>query len=275
VSVEIDQVWHQDNARPVHCLYTFPLPAGAAVYRCELHVNDRLLVAKVEELEEARRIAREKKAAGHRTALVEQVRDNVFELALGNLAPGDVAVIRLAYVQALERDGRDASFRLPMCPGVRYIAGNPLLRDNQGRGTGDDTDQVPDASRITPPRIDALHPDAAYVSVGNHRRSARVMANLASPTHALLTRDEVDCKRGVARPARCRAGPRFRRALDGSRRRSSAWTDRSAVLSASWRRRPGADRPVQDVYFLLDRSGSMGGVTWGKPAQRCGVFRPT
>jgi Ca-activated chloride channel family protein len=44
---------------------------------------------------------------------------------------------------------------------VRYIPGAPLLRSNSGKGAVDDTDQVPEASRISPPRIDQLHPDAA------------------------------------------------------------------------------------------------------------------
>ena len=48
--------------------------------------------------------------------------------------------------------------RIPFCPGERYIPGRPLLCSLRGRGVADDTDQVPDASRITPPRLDALHP---------------------------------------------------------------------------------------------------------------------
>ncbi len=38
VSVQLDQVYLQDNSRPLDCTYTFPLPPEAAVHRCELHV---------------------------------------------------------------------------------------------------------------------------------------------------------------------------------------------------------------------------------------------
>src|SRR5690348_9810854 len=58
-SVEVDQIYHQNTDRALDCTYTFPLPAGAAVYRCELHVNGRVIRAKVEEKETARRIYRE------------------------------------------------------------------------------------------------------------------------------------------------------------------------------------------------------------------------
>src|SRR6476469_3005176 len=54
--VELDQIYHQNTNRALDCTYTFPLPAGAAVYRCELHVNGRVIRAKVEAKDEARRI---------------------------------------------------------------------------------------------------------------------------------------------------------------------------------------------------------------------------
>src|SRR5476651_1862061 len=85
--VEVDQIYHQNTNRPLDCTYTFPLPAGAAVYRCELHVNGRVIRAKVEEKETARKIYATQKAAGHRTALVETERENLFTLSLGNVQP--------------------------------------------------------------------------------------------------------------------------------------------------------------------------------------------
>src|SRR6266478_4116210 len=65
VSVEIDQIFQQNSTQPLDCLYTFPLPSAAAVYRCEMHLNGRVVRARVEEREEARKIAAAKKAAGH------------------------------------------------------------------------------------------------------------------------------------------------------------------------------------------------------------------
>src|SRR6187401_2650614 len=90
--VELDQIYHQDTDLALDCTYTFPLPAGAAVYRCELHVNGRLIRAKVEAKDEARRIFREQKAAGRRAALVETERENLFTLTLGNVQTEDVIV---------------------------------------------------------------------------------------------------------------------------------------------------------------------------------------
>src|SRR5437667_12388305 len=69
LTVELDQVFHQNNPQSLDCLYCFPLPADAAVYRCELHVNGRVIRAKVGEADIPRRLGSEKKALGHRTAI--------------------------------------------------------------------------------------------------------------------------------------------------------------------------------------------------------------
>ena len=188
-SVELDQIFHQSHAQPLDCTYTFPLPSGAAVYRCEMHVNGRVIRARIEAAAHARRVFEEAKADGRRAALVETERDNLFTLSLGNLQSGDVIVIRLAYFQVLERIATEQRLRVPVCPGVRYIPGRPLLRANSGGGTADDTDQVPDASRISPPRIDALHPDAAYFSArGTITRGEVAADTLSSPTHPVFVK---------------------------------------------------------------------------------------
>src|SRR5205085_1331205 len=131
----------------------------ASVFSCEADINGRIIRAQVREREEARKMAAEKKAEGFRTALVESERDNLFTLSLGNVQPNDLIIIELKYVQTLRSVGEPRSIEIPFCPGVRYISGKPLLRSNRGKGVADDTDETPDASRITPVRIDAEHPD--------------------------------------------------------------------------------------------------------------------
>ena len=182
----MDQVYFQDNKKPLDVTYTFPLPDGASIYRCELHTNDRMVKAVVKPVDEARMMAEEGKKKGHRTVLVEEVRGNLFELQLGLLMPGDTVIVRIAWFQQLEVEDTLHSLRLPFTPGVRYIPGQPLLRQNKGKGMANDTDQSPDASRLTPPRIDSLHPDAAYVHIQGTINSLDLdVISLASPTHLL------------------------------------------------------------------------------------------
>jgi Ca-activated chloride channel family protein len=148
--VTMTQVFRQENQKPLDCVYLFPLPADASVYFCEADINGRTIRAQVRERQEARQIAEQKKAAGFRTALVEAERENLFTLSLGNVQPGDLVIMQLKYFQTLRSLAGMPSLEIPFCPGIRYIPGKPLLRSNKGKGTVDDTDQVPDASRITP-----------------------------------------------------------------------------------------------------------------------------
>jgi Ca-activated chloride channel family protein len=280
-SVELDQIYHQENAVALDCTYLFPLPAEAAVYRCELIVNGRVIRAIVEEEQAAKKIYAEKKAAGHRVAMVESERENLFTLSLGNVQPGDVVVVRLAWFQVLDRLGAEGLRMLvPTCPGVRYIPGKPLLRSNSGRGTEADTDQVPDASRITPPRISELHPDAAYFALsGRLSRADAVTGSVSSPTHVLLVRETADAvmvelaDRGEVpdqdfvlawrEPAARTLEPQAWR-----------WEGDDARYALVQLRAPEdvavAENVAQDFYFLVDRSGSMRGRKW---EQTCRALR--
>lgn len=270
VSVEIDQIYHQSAGRPLDCTYTFPLPAGAAVYCCELQVNDRTIRARVEEEREARMIYQQKKAEGRRAALVEMERENLFTLSLGNLQPDDVAVVRFAYFQTVERMEDLLSLRIPVCPGIRYIPGRPLLRDLSGRGTVDDTDQAPDASRISPPRIDALHPDAAYFFLKGAIDPLAAMAEtVSSPSHPVMVRKpagepvEVSLADGGAAPDRdfvLRWKEPRENALTP---RAWRYDDGEESYALVQLRAPRIDRRAdgfqQDVYFLVDNSGEHAG----------------
>ncbi len=271
--VSMTQIFRQDNEKALNCEYLFPLPADASVYFCEADINGRTIRAQVRERQEARQITAEKKAAGFRTALVEAERQNLFTLSLGNLQPGDLVIIQLKYFQTLRYLAGAPSIEIPFCPGIRYIPGAPFVRSNKGKGVIDDTDEVPDASRITPVRIDAEHPDAAYVEVRGTLDGKFVHEkDLSSPSHAI-----------VVRPT----GEQLRVSLSEKsevpdRDFVLRWTEKDAevVTSRAWicekekeiyalleirapKEVPSERAPV-DFYFLVDRSGSMAGEKWNK-----------
>jgi len=282
VSVEIDQIFHQNGKQPLDCLYTFPLPAGAAVYRCEMHLDGRVVRARVEERERAREIAREKKAAGYRTALVEMERDNLFTLSLGNVQPGDMIVIRFAYFQTLSRLGDWTSFSIPFCPGIRYIPGVPLIRAPKGKGIAEDTDQVPDASRISPPRIDRLHPDAAYLSVeGIVEHPLNDVKEISSPSHPVFVRGgQGSSNATIANQAAvpdCDFVLRWTE-IQTQEVKPMGWVTRGNSESYALIRLRAPEQVAvsenysRDIYFLIDRSGSMAGAKWKKAVEAFRAF---
>jgi len=279
--VEVNQVFHQDNLYPLDCTYTFPLPGNAAAYRCEVEINDRRIVAKVEELSKARQIFEEKKAEGHRVAMAEMERENLFTLQLGNVQPDDLVVVRFAYFQLLDRLGDMLSLQIPFCPGVRYIPGNPLIRSNRGKGVSDDTDQVPDASRISPPRIDGDHPDAAVLHVhGKLTTAGEGFATISSPSHPIkvVCADATAVDISLAHKGEvpdCDFVLRWREKRPTEQPRSKAWqvTGKDgerymlAELVAPADVEVAVDSKGQDLYFLVDRSGSMQGAKWTKTCE--------
>ena len=286
--VLMTQVYCQENSQPLDCEYLFPLPADGAVYRCEAVINGRIIRARIEEREAARKLVEEKKAEGRRTALVESERENLFTLSLGNVQPQDVVEISLAYLQPLRRQGRQVSLDLPLCPGVRYIPGRELLRSNRGTGIVADTDQVPDASCITPPRIDGEHPDAAFIEVSGQVDAGFLVGDVTSPSHQLAITKQGDLlqltlAKGGEVPdrdlsLRWQESEPTQAALRG-------WTSQSndhhyAIIEL---RAPASVETTnavpQDVYFLVDRSGSMEGEKWRKAIEALhgcvGVLNPS
>jgi Ca-activated chloride channel family protein len=280
--VEVDQLFEQNNAQPLDCRYLFPLPADSAVYRCEMRVNGRVIIAKTEKRSDARKLFKQAKARGRRAALTESERDNLFTLQLGNLQPGDVVLMRFAYLQPVQRLRERRTLRIPVNPGVRYIAGEPLLRENSGPGPVDDTDLVPDASRITTPRIAADHPDAASLHASVRLRGAGDFTDsVSSPSHPIVIRQEGEDLLAAL-------------AIDGNlpnRDFIFTWNEKCPVVPVvrAWLdegnrglleiRLPEAPAnttaaPPPDVYFLLDRSGSMGGDNWTGACKALAAFVP-
>ena len=273
--VAMTQIFRQDNEKALDCEYLFPLPADASVYFCEADINGRTIRARVEERQAARRIAAEKKAAGFRTALVEAERENLFTLSLGNVQPGDLVLIQLKYFQTLRYLAGAPSIEIPFCPGIRYIPGAPLVRSNKGKGVIDDTDQVPDASRITPVRIDAEHPDAAYVEVRGTLDGKFVNEqDLASPSHAIdvqRTGEQLRVSLSQKSEVPDRDFVLRWKEKDAEVVTSRAWIcEKEKSMYALLEIRAPSELPTErapvDFYFLVDRSGSMAGEKWNKAA---------
>jgi len=261
-SVEVNQTFANPFSDPMEATYIFPLPTGSAVYRFRLRVGDRVVEGQVKERGEARQEYREGLRAGHRSALLEQERDNVFTVQVGNVPAGEQVTVELAYAGRLERDLSDTTFRFPLVVAPRYIPGAPRDGRAVGRGTADDTDRVPDASRLTPP---ILHPglhSGANLSIRVELEAAGLLPDrLACSQHAtsqssregrvvveLARQDELLDRDFVLR---------FR--LAGEQAHPILLCHEDYFLLDLVPPREVQATGSRDVLFLLDRSGSMGG----------------
>ena len=149
--VRVTQRFGNPYDDPIEAVYVFPLPENSAVNDMLMQIGPRTIRGVIKEREEAKQIYEEAKQAGKTASLLEQERPNIFTQSVANILPGDAIEITIWYVQDLRYQRGRYEFVFPMVVGPRYIPGGALPGADTGGGWAPDTDQVPDASRITPP----------------------------------------------------------------------------------------------------------------------------
>ena len=152
--VSVRQEFRNTSQDWVEGIYVFPLPDKAAVDRMRLHIGERFIEGEIQEKEHAKKTYEQAKQAGKKASLVEQQRANLFTTSVANIAPGELVVIEIEYLEDIRYEEGQFSIRFPTTLTPRYIPGS-ALPDRTGSGWSPDTDQVPDASTITPPQVTA------------------------------------------------------------------------------------------------------------------------
>lgn len=133
--VTVTQQFSNPTNGPIEAVYTFPLPADAAVDDMTMTLGARVIKGEIKRREEARAIYEAAKSAGQAAALLDQERPNVFTQAVANILPGENVTVTISYVNLLKYDGGKYEFVFPMVVGPRFT----------GSGV------VKDAGKITPP----------------------------------------------------------------------------------------------------------------------------
>lgn len=139
---------HQGKG-PVEAVYVFPLPEESSVIGCTIAVGQKRIEAELKERQQARQEYDAAVAAGHHASLLEQKRPNVFRLNVGGIEPGEEVVVTTTYLQRVPWQNDGGRLTIPLVVAPRFIPGNPT-ETKTGNGWSDNTDEVPDASEITP-----------------------------------------------------------------------------------------------------------------------------
>jgi Ca-activated chloride channel family protein len=277
----VEQSYCNTTDQPIEATYIFPLPDRAAVHTCVLHVGERRVEAELKERSAARADYDEAIAAGHRAAIAEEDRSGVFSLRAGNIPAGETVRVEFEMVGPLEIDSGEATFRFPLVVAPRYVPGKGLEGVPVGGGIAQDTNQVPDASRVTPPVLLPGFPNPVALSL-------EVTIDPAGLEPAPgAWREEMTCS---LHSVVSESGPPWRVCLEPGERLNRDFLLRfpitGEVLGSSLQVSPATATssgtlavtltPDQvdaesglvprDVVVLLDRSGSMGG--WKMVAAR-------
>jgi Ca-activated chloride channel family protein len=147
--VSVIQIFKNPTKNKIEAVYTFPLSADGAVDDMLMKVGKRVVRGEIKRREEARRIYEQAKNRGHVASLLDQERPNIFTQSVANIMPGEKVEITIRYVEVLPYSDGSFKFVFPMVVGPRFIPGKPT--GSSGTGWAPDTNQVPDASKITPP----------------------------------------------------------------------------------------------------------------------------
>lgn len=288
--VTVEQTFENALRKPLEATYVFPLPDRSAVTRFQLHVGDRVVEGVLQEREKAREEYEQAIRKGHRAAIAEEDRPDVFTMRVGNLMPGERARVHLTLTGPVPVDEGEATFRFPLVVAPRYIPGVPLEGASVGDGVAPDTDAVPDASRITPPVLLPGFPNPVRLSLEVEVDPAGLpVGQLRSSLHAI----EEDL--GPCRRVRVRPGERLDRDFilrfpvgaetvvstlmlqpdEASGAKASGAPDPEGdgtfTLTILPPRHTGPASRARSVIFVLDRSGSMAG--WKLVAARRALAR--
>ncbi|HWA82105.1 MAG TPA: VIT domain-containing protein [Fimbriimonadaceae bacterium] len=123
--VTVVQTFTNPATSPIEAVYTFPLPADAAVDRMRMKVGGRIIDGQIKRRDEARAIYDAAKSAGQAAALLDQERPNIFTPSVANILPGATVQIEISYVQLLKYENGEFEFTFPMVVGPRYLGNAP------------------------------------------------------------------------------------------------------------------------------------------------------
>ncbi len=277
--VRMREQFRNDFKEFLEAIYIFPLAGVVSAF--EMRIGERVIKGVVKERSKARTEYKQALEQGKQAALLEQERDDIFTVSVGNLPPGEKVIVELVYSEKLAyfEDGT-TQLRLPLVVAPRYIPGSPLERDAIGRGTEHDTDIVPDASRITPPRlVDGFDPK---VDLSIEVELIGQVSDLSCSQHAVRTTNH----EGVMKVSLARIDERLNRDFVLSWRLATeklssrllvhkTEEESYGMLSILPPRREGFLGAARDVVFVLDRSGSMSGEKMTSAARACAILLGT
>jgi Ca-activated chloride channel homolog len=124
--VKVNQVYSNTGNNPIEAIYVFPASTRAAVYNMVMKINDREIVAIVEEKGKARVMYETAKEEGKTASLLEEHRPNVFQMNVANIMPGATVEVSLSYTELLIPTDKVYEFVYPTVVGPRYVSGGEI-----------------------------------------------------------------------------------------------------------------------------------------------------
>ena len=121
-NVNVKQVYTNTGKSPIEAIYVFPASSRAAVYGMVMTIDDREIIAIVEEKQKARNMYETARQEGKIASLLEEHRPNVFQMNVANIMPGQSIEVDLSYTELLVPTNKVYEFMYPTVVGPRYTS---------------------------------------------------------------------------------------------------------------------------------------------------------
>lgn len=261
--VRVRQRYRNAESRPVEAVYVFPLSSDGTLIGFSMECNGRKVQGVVKEREKAFEAYDDAITAGHGAALLDQERPNVFTAQVGNLLPNEETLVEVEFLQPIQVEEGSVRWMLPTLVAPRYIPGS-AQGDRTGHGAASPTNRVPDADRITPPIGQVAYGLKMDLLVDLGREVV-----VESPSHALtlekeghkvrvkFARGEVALDRDFVLTVRSDDTSTSLTTVVTHRQGENPGTFAVTVVPDLLGMAGAAKR--QEVVFVVDTSGSMGG----------------
>ena len=121
---EMTQIYRNLEDKNIEAVYTFPLPLAAVLLELSLELNGKVCTGVVSAKQQAEDHYEEAMASGDSAILLRQIEPGIFSVSVGNIMPGERAVIRYRYSQFHQWNNDSLRFQLPTTIAPRY--GDPI-----------------------------------------------------------------------------------------------------------------------------------------------------
>ncbi|CAN5313822.1 hypothetical protein BH11CYA1_BH11CYA1_23920 [soil metagenome] len=185
--VTVKQVFQNPFKDKIEAVYTFPLSENGAVDEMQMKVGTRVIKGTIKKREEARQMYDQAKANGYVASLLDQERTNIFTQSVANIEPGKEIEITIKYIETLPYEAGKFSYTFPTVVGPRFIPGEPVGKSSGG--WANDTNQVPDASRITPNVVAEGQRAGHDISINVHLNAGMPVSQISSKLHEVQVRN--------------------------------------------------------------------------------------
>lgn len=182
-ALEVRHLFKCGQTQPVEAVYAFMLPRDATLRRFRVIGENFSVQSDLRRTAEALREYERAMEQGHLSALARHYRDGVVNLNLGNLRPGDTAIVVLEILAGVETRDDGIRFRFPFALAPAYHSRARFVESEPGVGEM----ELPEAEFG-----DVLLPQWVKDARGLHRVGFHLdmalgqpVAEVASPSHSI------------------------------------------------------------------------------------------